>query len=119
MTVFCCPLSLVTCPFPRCMEDRHTATLQAKMTDTAKEITGLSFIKYVLENLVEDKGELSVEGRIDELGVLITVKVSERDMGKLIGKGGQTVKALRTLLRILGGNANQRVNLKIIEPGMA
>ncbi len=89
------------------------------MSDTAQEITGLPFIQYVLENLVEDKDELHVEGRIDELGVLITVKVSERDMGKLIGKGGQTVKALRTLLRILGGNASQRVNLKIIEPGMA
>lgn len=88
------------------------------MSDTAQEITGLSFIRYVLENLVEDKDQLSVEGRIDELGVLITVKVSDNDMGKLIGKSGQTVKALRTLLRILGGNASQRVNLKILEPGV-
>lgn len=88
------------------------------MSDTTQEITGLSFIRYVLENLVEDKDQLSVEGRIDELGVLITVKVSDNDMGKLIGKNGQTVKALRTLLRILGGNASQRVNLKILEPGV-
>jgi len=50
------------------------------------------------------------------LGVLLTVSVSERDMGKLIGKNGQTVKALRTLLRIIGGASNQRVNLKILEP---
>lgn len=85
------------------------------MTDQ-NAIPGLEFLTYVLENLVEDKDQLSVEGRIDELGVLLTVKVSDRDMGKLIGKSGQTVKALRTLLRILGGNASQRVNLKILEP---
>ena len=47
---------------------------------------------------------MHIEATQDELGVLLTVRVSDRDMGKLIGKGGQTVKALRTLLRIIGGN---------------
>lgn len=76
----------------------------------------MEFLRFVLESVVEDKDQLVVDGTIDELGVLLTVQVSERDMGKLIGKGGQTVKALRTLLRILGGNASQRINLKILEP---
>ena len=83
-------------------------------TDT--DTPGLAFLTYVLENIVEDKDELLVEGTVDELGVLLTARVSQRDMGKLIGKGGQTVKALRTLIRILGGHASQRVNLKILEP---
>ena len=80
------------------------------------DIPGLAFLRYVLDALVDDKGALSIEGRIDELGVLLTVSVGETDMGKLIGKGGQTVKALRTLLRIIGGNAQQRINMKILEP---
>ena len=80
------------------------------------DIPGLAFLRFVLESLVEDKDALSIDGRIDELGVLLTVSVGETDMGKLIGKGGQTVKALRTLLRIIGGNAQQRINLKILEP---
>lgn len=84
-----------------------------------EETPGYQFLRYVLEALVEDKDELSIESTIDELGVLLTVKVSERDMGKLIGRGGQTVKALRTLLRIIGGNVNQRINLKILEPATA
>lgn len=78
---------------------------------------GLSFLRYVLESIVDDKDQLSISARSDDLGILLTVSVSERDMGKLIGKGGQTVKALRTLLRIIGGNDQQRVNLKILEPG--
>lgn len=80
------------------------------------DIPGLEFLRYVLESIVEDKDALKIESKTDELGILLTVQVGDKDMGKLIGKGGQTVKALRTLLRIVGGNANQRVNLKILEP---
>ncbi len=80
------------------------------------DIPGLSFLQYVLSSIVEDKDALHIEGKIDELGVLLTVSVSDRDMGKLIGKSGQTVKALRTLLRIIGGSSEQRINLKILEP---
>lgn len=87
------------------------------MTDaTNQEVPGLAFLKYVLESLLEDKDELVVDATIDELGILLTVQTSERDMGKLIGKGGQTIKALRTLLRILGGATAKRINLKILEP---
>ena len=88
------------------------------MTATTGTIPGLEFLQFVLESLVEDREELKVEGRIDDMGVLLTVSVSARDMGKLIGKGGQTVKALRTLLRIIGGNTSQRINLKILEPAL-
>jgi predicted RNA-binding protein YlqC (UPF0109 family) len=83
---------------------------------TTTEHPGLSFLRYVLESIVEDKDQLDITSTVDDLGVLHTVKVSDRDMGKLIGKAGQTVKALRTLLRIIGGNAKQRINLKILEP---
>jgi len=50
------------------------------------------------------------------MGVLITLKVEKEDMGKIIGKNGQTAKSIRTLLRIIGSKHNARVNLKIVEP---
>lgn len=87
------------------------------MTDpVTADPPGRAFLQYVLEAIVEDQDVLSVEASTDDLGVLLTVRVSARDMGKLIGKGGQTVRALRTLIRVIGGNAHQRVNLKILEP---
>ncbi len=87
------------------------------MTDQdVSSLPGFTFVKTVLELLVEDKDQLFVDAKLDELGVLITVKVSDRDMGKLIGKNGQTIKSVRTLLRVIGGMANQRVNLKVLEP---
>ena len=86
------------------------------MADTT-DLPGYTFLKFVLDALVDDKDELVIEQIEDDMGILLTVKVSDNDMGKLIGKGGQTIKALRTLLRIIGGNADKRVNLKVIEPG--
>ncbi len=83
---------------------------------TPKTLPGEAFLRYVLESIVDDKDSLVIESKIDELGVLLTVQVSDDDMGKLIGKGGQTVKALRTLLRLLGSTGSQRINLKILEP---
>ena len=87
------------------------------MTETTETLPGYDFLKYVLEALCDDLDELKIEQQRDDLGILLTVQVSDNDMGKLIGKSGQTIKALRTLLRIIGGNANERVNLKVLEPG--
>lgn len=74
------------------------------------------FLRLVLESLIEDRDKLKIEQSKDDLGTLCTVQVSSRDMGKLIGKNGQTVSALRTLLRVLGGMRNERLNLKVLEP---
>lgn len=90
------------------------------MTDAAQTaLPGQEFIETVLAMLVEDKDQLIVEAKSDDMGILITVRVSERDMGKLIGKSGQTIKSVRTLLRVIGGASNQRVNLKVLEPEQA
>jgi ribosomal protein S3 len=50
------------------------------------------------------------------MGVLMTLEVNAADMGKVIGRSGNTAKAIRTLLRVVGMKNNSRVNLKINEP---
>lgn len=89
------------------------------VASTPETLPGEAFLRYVLESIVDDPSSLVITSKIDELGVLLTVQVGDADMGKLIGKGGQTVKALRTLIRLLGNNGAQRINLKILEPGEA
>lgn len=89
------------------------------MTDqnAAQNVTAdRDFVEYVVKQIVEKPEEVVVERVVDEMGVLITLKVSKDDMGKIIGKSGQTAKALRILLRIIGSKNNARVNLKIVEP---
>ncbi len=74
------------------------------------------FIEQVVKLIVENPDEVNVTRAVDEMGVLITLQVSKDDMGKIIGKNGQTAKSLRILLRVIGSKNNARVNLRIIEP---
>lgn len=74
------------------------------------------FIEYIVKGIVDNPSDVKVERKIDEMGVLLTLAVNPADMGKVIGKEGNTARALRTLLRVLGAKNNARVNLKILEP---
>lgn len=87
------------------------------MTDQAQaETADRDFVEYVIKQIVEHPEDVVVERTVDEMGVLLTLKVHKDDMGKIIGKSGQTAKAIRILLRIIGSKNNARVNLKIVEP---
>ncbi|MCK5460602.1 KH domain-containing protein [Candidatus Gracilibacteria bacterium] len=76
----------------------------------------LEFVKYILDQICETKEAIELNQTKDEMGVLISIKVAESDMGKLIGKQGQTISAIRTLVRIMGARENERINLKVLEP---
>ncbi len=74
------------------------------------------FLEYVVKALVENPNEVKITRTVDEMGVLMTLEVGAADMGKVIGRSGNTAKAIRTLLRVVGMKNNSRVNLKINEP---
>ncbi|MEN9852410.1 MAG: hypothetical protein RI996_353 [Candidatus Parcubacteria bacterium] len=74
------------------------------------------FVEYVVKSLVDNPNDVRVDRKVDEMGVLITLDINPDDMGKVIGRQGNTAKALRTLLRVVGMKNNARVNLKINEP---
>jgi len=75
-----------------------------------------TFLEYVVKALVDNPNDVKIERNVDEMGVLITMTVNPADMGKIIGRQGNTAKAIRTLLRVIGMKNNARVNLKINEP---
>lgn len=79
--------------------------------EKAKEFL-IETIKYIVDN----PQEVSVEVKRDDMGVLLSLKVAKEDIGKVIGKEGNTAKAIRTLLRVIGMKEKARVNLKIVEP---
>ncbi|OGZ97377.1 MAG: hypothetical protein A3I44_01530 [Candidatus Sungbacteria bacterium RIFCSPLOWO2_02_FULL_51_17] len=74
------------------------------------------FLEYVVKSLVDNPDDVKVDRKVDEMGVLLTLKVSPQDMGQVIGRNGNTAKAIRSLLRVVGIKNNARVNLKIEEP---
>lgn len=74
------------------------------------------FLDFMVRALVDNPDAVKTERKVDEMGVLLTLKVDPADMGKIIGRSGQTAKAIRSLLRVVGIKHNARVNLKIEEP---
>jgi predicted RNA-binding protein YlqC (UPF0109 family) len=75
-----------------------------------------AFLEYVVKGLVDRPDAVTITRSVDEMGVLLTLDVHADDMGKIIGRSGNTAKAIRTLLRVVGMKNNARVNLKINEP---
>ena len=76
----------------------------------------VAFLEYVVKALVDVPDDVKINRTVDEMGVLLTLSISPADMGKVIGRSGNTAKAIRTLLRVVGMKNNARVNLKINEP---
>ncbi len=74
------------------------------------------FLEFVVKGLVDHPADVKINRTVDEMGVLLTLSLNPEDMGKVIGRSGNTAKAIRTLLRVVGMKNNARVNLKINEP---
>jgi hypothetical protein len=74
------------------------------------------FLEYLVKALVDNPEDVKIDRKVDEMGVLLSLKVNSEDMGQIIGKEGSTARAIRSLVRIVGLKNHARVNLKIEEP---
>jgi hypothetical protein len=81
-----------------------------------KEIADQDFLEFLIKALVDHPEDVKVERRVDEMGVLLSLKLNPEDMGQIIGRAGNTARAIRSLVRIVGLKNHARVNLKIEEP---
>jgi len=82
----------------------------------AEKHTDQLFVEELVRAIVSNPNDVTTERTVDEMGVLITLHINPADMGYVIGRQGQTARAIRTLLKIVGAKNNARVNLKIYEP---
>ncbi len=73
------------------------------------------FVAYIVKNLVDHPDKV----RINEVGgshtLIIELYVEKSDIGKIIGKQGKTINAIRTLLMSVASRNGIRVSLEIIE----
>ncbi len=74
------------------------------------------FLEFLTKSIVDHPEDVKVDRKVDEMGVLLSLRVNPQDMGQVVGRQGSTAKSIRTLLRIVGVKNNARINLKIEEP---
>jgi uncharacterized protein len=104
---------------PRSKDAHKVPTLDLISTvviDMADKYFDQEFVEYIIRGIVNNPDDVRTERIVDERGVLITLHINQEDMGYVIGRQGQTARAVRTLLKIVGAKENARVNLKIYEP---
>ncbi|MDZ7267032.1 MAG: KH domain-containing protein [candidate division KSB1 bacterium] len=73
------------------------------------------FVEFIVKHLVDKPGEVVVTEVDGQHTVVFELRVGQGDMGKVIGKHGQTAKSLRTLLAAASAKTGKRAVLEILE----
>lgn len=83
------------------------------MAELTEEIVGL--VDVVVRPLVDHEENLVIEGSEDEEGILVEIQVDEEDAGKVIGRQGRVIKAIRTLARAAASREGVPVEVELID----
>jgi len=70
-------------------------------------------LRFLLEKMCDQKDVVQIQQEEDDGFITFIVDIADEDKGRIIGKGGQNIKAIRTLLSILGKKQNKRVMVKV------
>jgi predicted RNA-binding protein YlqC (UPF0109 family) len=73
------------------------------------------FLEYIVKRLVDDPDGVSVNSIEGEKSTILELKVSEGDIGKVVGKHGRIAMALRTVLSAAAAKSKKRVILEVID----
>ena len=75
-----------------------------------------ALIEFIARSLVEHTEEINVQEHRSGNRITLELRVAKEDMGRIIGRNGRVVNAIRTLLRVTAERENLRVTLDVIEP---
>lgn len=73
------------------------------------------FIEYIVKNLVDHPEKVRVNAVGGTHTLIIELKIAKPDIGKVIGKKGKTIEAIRTLSRSVATRNGVRLNIEILE----
>lgn len=75
----------------------------------------VDFITYILSQVCREESSYRLEVVEDDKGTLILIKVQGEDMGRIIGKSGKNISALRTLISNIAAREDARLAVKVVE----
>lgn len=82
----------------------------------AEEFEDQVYAEYLVKGLVNTPSAVVVMRSVDEMGVLLDIKVKEDEAGLVIGKEGRVATALKILIKCVGQKNKCRVNVRIHNP---
>jgi predicted RNA-binding protein YlqC (UPF0109 family) len=72
-------------------------------------------LKYIVERIVDDPSQISIGATTDDRGPVLLLGVAEDDRGKVIGRQGRIVQAIRTIVKAATVGTGERVNVEIVD----
>ncbi len=72
-------------------------------------------LELIVKKLVKKPEEVSISSIESDEQIVLQLKVEKEDMGRIIGKNGKTIKAIRTILNIASAKLGKKVNLEILD----
>ncbi len=72
-------------------------------------------VEMLVKRLVDNPDEVNLTEIEGERSIILELRVNKSDVGKVIGKGGRIVMAIRTLLFAMAKGSDKRVMLEVIE----
>ncbi len=72
-------------------------------------------LELLVKSLVDNPDKVEITENVSENDVTLEMKVDPADMGKVIGKQGKIVKAIRTLMKAYGTKVNKKINVEILD----
>ncbi len=73
----------------------------------------LELVTYIVTELVDDKEAVNITSTENDGVETITIRVAEKDIGKVIGKQGKIAMSIRTLAKAVGIREGKRYNIEI------
>jgi predicted RNA-binding protein YlqC (UPF0109 family) len=74
-----------------------------------------NLLLFLARSLVDEPEKVEVTGRETDSRVDLTLRVAAKDMGKVIGRRGRIVKAIRAVMKAASVKANKRVNVEVAD----
>ncbi|HYK53750.1 MAG TPA: KH domain-containing protein [Candidatus Eremiobacteraceae bacterium] len=72
-------------------------------------------LKYIVEQIVDEPDEIQIGASSDDRGPVLLLRVAEDDRGKVIGRQGRIVQAIRTIVKAASVGSGEKVNVEILD----
>lgn len=74
------------------------------------------FVEYIIKNLVDNPNSVDIQCFEGDRGIIVEIRVAQSDVGKIVGRHGNTIKALRTIISSVSARLGKHVRLELVEP---
>jgi hypothetical protein len=96
------------------MRQQTSENPKGRAVEALEERSMKTLVEYIVKALVDDPDQIVIAERIGRNTTIIELSVAKEDIGKVIGKEGRTINAIRTIVNAAGASQKKRVVLEVM-----